>query len=271
MDGSSGAIVDVGHLRLDWLVRHLVANRFLPAPPPDLTDVGDGDFRAIGAEFLRHFVRIGGLRSTDRVVDLGCGIGRMAVPLTQFLDEAGEGYDGFDVVKPAIAWCTDAITARYPSFRFGHLDLHHPIYNPAGTMRTEDVRLPMADGSVDFAILTSLMTHLHAGEVRAYVRELARILRPGGRSFVTFFLIDEVARGLMAEGRARFRFDVSGAGPEYHVSADTPTSAVAYDEGFVRSVFAEAGLAPLRPTLHGHWSGRVAEPFQDICLFGKAA
>ena len=79
----SASVIDAGHL--PWLQAHLCRNRFLPAPPAELTFCGDGDYRAIGAEFLGHFVRLADLRPHERVLDIGCGIGRMAVPLTQFL------------------------------------------------------------------------------------------------------------------------------------------------------------------------------------------
>ncbi|MGE0745997.1 MAG: class I SAM-dependent methyltransferase [Rhodospirillales bacterium] len=269
MDGSAN-LLDIDRERLAWLVRAVAANRFLPAPPAESADVGDGDFRAIGAEFLYHFVTVGGLRPTDTVLDVGCGAGRMAVPLTQYLDPQAGRYDGVDVVRPAIEWCRQAVTARYGSFAFHHLDLHHPIYNPGGTVQTAGARLPVADASVDFVIMTSLMTHLPAAEMARYAAETARVLRPAGRCFATFFLMNVEARAHLARGAARLPFPPDAAGPEHHASAEVPTSAVAFDEGFVAETFAQAGLVLARPPVYGHWCGRSAAPFQDICLFGKA-
>ena len=77
------------------------------SPPSENIFVGDGDFRAIGAEFLRHFVKLGDLRPTDKVLEIGCGIGRMAVPLTQYLSTGT--YDGMDVVADGINWCSQNI------------------------------------------------------------------------------------------------------------------------------------------------------------------
>ena len=57
---------------------------------------GGGPFNEIGEEFFRHFVELGGLKPDERVLDLGCGIGGMAVPLTRYLSERGS-YKGFDV------------------------------------------------------------------------------------------------------------------------------------------------------------------------------
>jgi hypothetical protein len=72
--------------RLDWLGEQIVRNRFLPVPPPERIFVGDGGFLPIGVEFLKWFVRLGDLKPDERVLDLGCGIGRMeplrALPLS---------------------------------------------------------------------------------------------------------------------------------------------------------------------------------------------
>src|SRR5471032_1693123 len=73
-------------------------------PPRKLIDgVGGGDFTAVGQEFFRHFTDIGGLKPEHRVLDVGCGCGRMAVPLIPFLTGTGE-YHGFDIVPAAIKW-----------------------------------------------------------------------------------------------------------------------------------------------------------------------
>src|SRR5215212_241626 len=76
------APVSVANACLETLLKSIERNRFLPEPDPASVFVGDGNYRAIGTEYLGHYVRIGGLKPTDRVLDIGCGIGRMAVPLT---------------------------------------------------------------------------------------------------------------------------------------------------------------------------------------------
>src|SRR5947207_14820732 len=70
-------------------------------PPLRMRFVGMGDFRAIGEEMAGLLVRVGGLRPTDRVLDIGSGIGRVAIPLTHVLDRATT-YDGFDVVERGV-------------------------------------------------------------------------------------------------------------------------------------------------------------------------
>lgn len=79
--------------------------------------VGGGDFKKSGQEFLRYFIEFGMLRPNEKILDMGCGIGRMAVQLTQYLTTEGR-YEGLDIFPEAIRWCTKHITPQYPNFRF---------------------------------------------------------------------------------------------------------------------------------------------------------
>jgi SAM-dependent methyltransferase len=251
----------------EWLARQIAANRFMPTPPPSLAFVGDGDFRAIGAEFLRLFIEYCGLGPDERVLDIGCGVGRMAIPLTQYLTPGVAGYDGVDIVAAGITWCRETISARYPDFRFHHLDQSHPLYNPNGTVTTTASRLPFDDHRFDFIFLTSVITHLSLPEVGFYAAEIARLLAPGGRALVTAFLMNPPARGALEQGGGRLPFAAEGVGPEHHAYADAPLAAVAFDEDALLAAFYKVGLRRRRPVRYGHWSGRKLPDFQDICLF----
>jgi SAM-dependent methyltransferase len=48
-------------------------------PPHSKIFVGAGDYVKIGMEFLGYFVNLGRLKPKDRVLDVGCGSGRMAL------------------------------------------------------------------------------------------------------------------------------------------------------------------------------------------------
>src|SRR5262249_6791786 len=147
-------------------------------------------------EGFRHFataaageLRSRGLRPNHRVLDVGCGIGPLAIGLLDHLTEGS--YEGLDVHAEAVAWCQRAITSRYPRFRFRHADLFSTAYNPRGRLPAGDYRFPYDAGTFDFAFLGSVCTHLPAGEVAHYLREISRVLRPGGKCVISFYLLDE--------------------------------------------------------------------------------
>ena len=239
-------------------------------PPRTLHFVGGGDYREVGNAFLGHFRAIGGLGPDEQVLDIGCGTGRMAVPLLGYLGERG-GYTGFDISRRAIDWCAAKISARNPRFRFVHADIYNLEYNPHGTLGADAYRFPCGDASVDFAFATSVFTHMHAGEIRHYLAELRRVLKPQGRALLTFFICGEASTG--ANGHAHAAMDFRFAqGEGFTIDPQTPERAMGYREPWLRDALAGAGLAIDEPIRYGGWSGRAdAVDFQDMVRVRHAA
>ena len=235
-------------------------------PPRRLNFVGPGDFVAVGDEFLRHFIELGGLEPGERVLDIGCGIGRMARPLTSYLD-AGGSYDGFDVSREGIEWCRRHY-ARFDGFRFEHADLVNATYNPGGAERASEYRFPYPDASFDFALAISVFTHLVQADAANYLGEAARVLRPGGRLLSTWLLLDDDARERVAAGSAAF--DLHRRDAETSVMNEgTPEEAVAFDEGWVKRRLGECGVT-VTGVWPGTWCGRESgRSFQDIVIAMK--
>src|SRR4029077_15461193 len=108
-----------------WL--HSVASADLNAPPDYK------DYKEVGEEFFRYFVNIGGVQPNHRVLDVGSGTGRMALPLTKYL--RGGSYEGIDIVASSVRWCQKTYTPQYPNFRFRFSDIYNKLYNSTGKCR----------------------------------------------------------------------------------------------------------------------------------------
>jgi SAM-dependent methyltransferase len=241
------------------------SNRLVP--PRRLDFVGHSDFVETGDEFLGQFVELGGLQPGHKVLDVGCGIGRMARPLTGYLTREGS-YDGFDVNRDAVGWCRRRY-ARHANFRFRVADLYNRRYNRGGAHAASEYRFPYEDERFDFAIVASVMTHLLEADAEHYLAEVQRVLKPGGRALTTWFLLEHDSRRRIAAGESGLAF----LDPENHVavvSEDVPEEAVAYDEGWVYDHVREVGLAIVEPVHPGSWCGREdARSFQDIVVVEK--
>lgn len=232
-------------------------------PPLRMRFVGMGDFRAIGEEMLGLMVRLGGLRRTDRVLDVGSGIGRVAIPLTRYLDPAAT-YDGFDIVKKGVDWCRRHITPRHPNFRFHLADVRSSEYRQRGGDASR-FRFPFAEASFDFAFATSLFTHLMFAETRQYLAEARRVLAPGGRLFATFFLLDDFAKSRLASLDPRFHFAHADGAVRY-ANADNRAAGVAIEQSVLRDLIREAGFAA-HEIHYGQWCGREGGvTFQDVVV-----
>jgi SAM-dependent methyltransferase len=226
-------------------------------PPRRLAGyVGDSDFATTGEEFLGHFRELGGLRTQDRVLEIGCGIGRMARVLVPELRPPGS-YDGFDVVDSGIAWCQDHYRDTPAPFRFVHADLRNSTYNPGGTLDPGSYRFPYEDRAFDLVIATSLFTHLLPAAAAHYLAEAARVLAPGGRLFCTWLLFS-------AQRPAPAAF-AELDGTSRVADRAMPESAVAYDERWVTRCL-DAHRLSLDVLAHGTWSGLEGGSFQDVVV-----
>jgi SAM-dependent methyltransferase len=223
---------------------------------------GDSDFLATGAELLSLLATHGELRDDSRVLDVGCGIGRLARTLTRVLDpEAGGAYVGFDPVAPAVAWCA----SRYPAhFRFVHADLRNDLYTPAGAVAATEYRFPVDDGWATLAAATSVFTHLARPEVDHYLAETSRALAHGGRALLTFFLLDDDSRAALAAGRARQRF-AEPAGEQAIADRDVTMAAVAHDRASVLESLTRSGLE-VAAVHDGTWRGGAGLSYQDLVV-----
>src|SRR5215210_6135696 len=126
----------------------LLGRRDPLTPPKGRILFGGRPHYEIGKEFLRHFVELGKLKPDERVLDLGCGIGRMVVPLTRYLGERSS-YERLDVFPKGISWCQENTTPRYPNFRFQVADIFNKEYNPSGRFAASEYELPYNNASFD--------------------------------------------------------------------------------------------------------------------------
>jgi len=237
-------------------------------PPRSLIFVGDGDFKKTGEEFLRHFVEIGGLKKNDCVLDVGCGIGRMAIPLTGYLSSEGS-YEGFDIVAKGINWCTKRITSKFPNFKFQLADVSNPRYHTKGKQKSSAYRFPYEDQSFDFVCLTSVFTHMLPNDVENYLFQISRVLKPNGKCFVTFFLLNTESLSLIDKKRSRFDFKYSYGDCRIE-HEDMPENVVSYTEILVRNLYEKNQLMIIEPIHFGSWCGRENfVSFQDIIVATK--
>lgn len=129
-----------------------------------------GGFELIGpieVALLRHY----GLPQDGYLVDVGCGSGRLAKPLSAWLKGR---YLGIDLV-PALVAHARKIAAR-PDWRFQVI---------------QHIGIPEQDGQADMVCFFSVLTHLTHEQSYWYLEEARRVLKPGGRIVFSFLELRE--------------------------------------------------------------------------------
>jgi len=233
------------------------------------SDEGE-DFRRTGDALISTLIKHAGLSNTSRVLDVGCGTGLLAVPLTSILSKGS--YEGFDTISPGIKWCKSHITKKYPNFHFSLFDIYHESYNPTGKIQASDFRFPYDDSSFDIVILRSIFTHFKPEELRHYVSEINRVTKPGGRSFITFHLVNPETADLMENGKSYFHFEYKVEHGCYTTNLNRK-SEYAYEESYIRMIYNDYDLKVQEPILYGGWRNgtNIKEPnFQDIVVAYKS-
>jgi SAM-dependent methyltransferase len=249
----------------------------LPMPPVELRRwVGPFDdaseFADSGKNTVRALLQMAGLRSDDAILDVGCGAGRVALPLMSVLDDDGR-YEGFDICVPAVDWCRAAITSRRPNFLFHAIEARNEAYESPAAPCAAEVSFPFPSASFDLVIVTSVFTHMLGDALDNYLSEAARVLRSGGRMFVSLFLLDDVSEAAIRAGRAKLDFR-HPFGAMRALNTECPEEGLAIERADFLERLRRHAFAPDGPIHLGSWrdasTGCGNVYFQDLLVARKA-
>jgi SAM-dependent methyltransferase len=230
------------------------AKEELPPPDPELHKTGsDGHIGTRGRDEL-HLLEHFGMQPTSDILDIGCGIGRLAYECADYLDDDAT-YTGLDIAPVAIDWLNANYAPRLPGFRFDLLDVYSERYRPDGEQDAEGVLLPYDDGQFDVVCAFEVFMHVTLEGIGNYLTEIARVLRPGGLAVVTLVAMYP-GEPLPDHGDRRPYVELSPG--RYTRYPRRRAVSMAYDVGLIRSLVSVAGLEET-----GHIKGRVHIPLED--------
>ena len=226
------------------------------------------------AEEWSMLLRIyGGITRSSNVLEIGCGLGRIAFPLRYILSSDGSYY-GFDICKYKIEFLNKRFHKAYSNFRFVWADINNTFYNPNGKIEANNYRFPYADNSFDIVYAASVFTHMLPEAAANYFQESARVLKPEGRCLFSVFLLDNYRPGQprpLGFARPEFNFDhqYSNYGDDFAVAQpNDPEQMTAYSLRLIQSFAQQAGLELAQAPVPGLWSGSTSTwvGAQDLLL-----
>lgn len=166
----------------------------------------------------------------ETIFDFGCGCGRIARQLLQQQPRPTK-YVGVDIHRGMVEWCQTNLSIVDSNFEFHHHDVYARGH---GSDNTRRLTAPFEVNDSAFSLVTawSVFTHIYQNQTAHYLREIARIMRPGGKLVSTWFLFDKREFPMMqASQNTLFINEIS------------PTNAVIYDREWIRETVAESGLS----------------------------
>lgn len=190
-------------------------------------------FGELGGILHEELVARASLTSQSKILEIGCGCGRFAFAFAPKVDDGA--YTGVDIDGPSIASAKGNAYLSRKKFAFDHLDVHNTEYNPAGKYPAKKYRFPFEDNSFDVIFLVSVFTHMLPDDVKNYIKEIGRMLKPGGHVMFTTFVMDA---GTHFDGN-EFEY---GSGPYRSSHPGMHEICIGYYLGFLDECLNEAGL-----------------------------
>ena len=155
-----------------------------------------GAYLLLGAVGLVFYSKVGKLKlrqrlldrllwsGTERVLDVGCGRGLLAIAAAQRVP--GGSVVGIDV------WDHTALTSNRPESVLQNAQIEG-VGNRVEVQQGDAREIPFPDGSFDVVLSNFVMHELRTRRDRErMMREIARVLKPGGRvALVDFIFTDE--------------------------------------------------------------------------------
>lgn len=236
-------------------------------PPKGMIFTGSGDFEKSGKALMQLCIDYADLKPDSALLDVGCGIGRLAIPLTQHLNKNGK-YEGFDVVADGINWCKEKVSSKYPNFNFTYTPLRNDLYNLTAQQQAEHFVFPYADNYFDVVVLTSVFTHMQPAEVQHYLKEIKRVLKPGGHCLATFFILDEKTKETLKHNPdlMQFKYEYD----HYFLHDNNVKDAnIGFKDFSINNMAQQAGLN-IKLINNGWWKGHDKSKslnYQDLVIF----
>lgn len=192
---------DLPYAVADMFVKNPDSDRL---PPLRLQCDGPRGYDAFlqnGNQAFAFYKDVLGIRPDSKILEIGSGLGRKAIPMIDYIGKEGL-FVGMDIVERSVNWCSRHISTRNPRFVFIKQDVHNMLYNPHGRIRPTDVVLPFPDQSFDHVLLWSVFTHMYPKDIAHYLSEIARVVKPSGKTAISYLLMTEHAKAEVAAGRA---------------------------------------------------------------------
>lgn len=212
---------------------------------------------------FRELLYFTNITPTHKVLDYGCGLARLAIPMSGYMRYEEGSYCGVDTDKNCIKR-NKRVFGHLPNFKFHNVDIYSKMYNRKG----QDYQVLLEKnfgGPFDLAFLFSVFTHVLPEDCDFLLKFLKSQLSNSGEIFTSFFLLNEATQEAIDSGNAHRKFATSYGNARID-NPKVPEGAVAYYKTDVLERFTRAGFSEIE-IHYGKWRGNVDSwVWQDIII-----
>ena len=217
------------------------------------------DYRKSGDDLRAHLIRHAGLTPESRVLDIGCGTGRLAHALRDYITTGV--YHGVDLNRGHIDHCRKQFTFC-KGYRFKHLDYYHQEWNPKGSR--EEYKLPYEPGTLDIIVMVGVLNHLDIKRAADLIHHAAPLLRSYGSLAATVRLLNHHSMAHLRQDQYPYRTHES-----WYADRTRPLLDIAVPEEGFRRVLIHSRLQIREPIRYGTWGSSSGPLDQDLLVAVK--
>ncbi|WP_160687727.1 class I SAM-dependent methyltransferase [Clostridium sp. C2-6-12] len=222
----------------------------------------------LGKEQSEKIIQWLSIKPDQKILDIGCGCGRIAIHFLNYLNEQGQ-YIGIDSNKNLLSYCIDNIPVTNNNFKFKFIDAYNGAYSKEGKIKCQDIVFPIEDESVDIVIMWSVFTHMYLEDIDSYLKEIHRVLKKGGLFISSFNLYNKYISNQIKMGKAYLDIKYKINENSYCLVQETPEYGFAHNEEMVKELYWKNELL-ISEIKYGIWSSKeLTGEFHDCVIAQK--
>ena len=217
--------------------------------------------------YTKDFIEQCMLMRNQRVLEIGCGCGRIANGLIHYLSVEGE-YVGIDVDRQIIDWCERNISTRNSNFEFYQVDVANNYYYQDDNQQTNTYDFSFLESrEFDCVIALSVFNHLRLEDTQQYLQEISKRLAINGLAYCTFWIIDNDFLEFQEGSKKHLALKRQDNGIWYGYQRQSFFAG--YESELLNNIFAEANLKVI-DFCPGSWARKKnARLYQDWYLLER--
>lgn len=223
---------------------------------------------SLGKEQAEKVIRELTIKANDKILDLGCGCGRIAIHFLDYLNDKGE-YIGIDNNKKLLSYCENNIAILKDNFKFKYIDVYNGAYSKEGSISPKEVVFPLEDESVDVVIMHSVFTHMFIGDINAYLKEVHRVLKKGGKLVASLNLSNEFTQNQIKMDNSNLNIKYKVDDNSFTLDKKIPESGFAHNEEKIKELYWKIGFF-IKKIEYGVWASKeLTGEFHDYIFSQK--